>query len=206
MGLVAVLGSFCGEAFVKERGRIKLFGKMDWHLVPSKALAENFQSIAEKNGKEYLYRLGYEAGRSAADEMIRYMCLVPGRGWAAQNAVLKLLELTGFGRAEFATWKIKRDGQHHFQFHVWDNPVIEHARGLFGERSMVCNWFMGIYAAHGEIEMGIRNGTMKENLCVCRGSPYCEWETKWWKEGEEDSHSCRRERQSRNPDPSECRM
>jgi predicted hydrocarbon binding protein len=184
MGIAVTLKKLLiGRAFETERGRIKLFGKMNWTLVPARALAKNFQSIAEKSGEEFLYYLGYEAGHDAAKEMIKFMGLVPKSGWTAQNAILALLEFIGFGRTRFITSKLEKDGQHHFVLHVYDNPVIEHANKLFGPKSKVCNWFMGVYAAHGEMEMGIKNSHVKENKCLCKGAPYCEWETKWWKDG-----------------------
>lgn len=184
MGLAVTLKKLLiGRAFETEKGRIKLFGKMNWTLVPSRALAKNFQTIAEKNGEKFLYDLGYEAGRDAAEEMIKFMGLVPKGGWATQNAVLALLEFIGFGRTQFVVSKIKKDGQHHFIFHAFDNPVIEHAKDLFGAKSKACNWFMGVYEAHGQMEMGIKNSHIVENKCVCKGAPYCEWETKWWKNG-----------------------
>jgi hypothetical protein len=40
-----------GRAFSNEQGRIKLYGKMDWTMFPARALAMNFQTIAESNGK-----------------------------------------------------------------------------------------------------------------------------------------------------------
>ena len=80
---------------------------------------------------------------------------------------------------EFVLAKIEKDGHHHVIFRVRDNPVVEHAVRMYGSRSKVCSWFMGIYAAHGEMELGLRNVRLKENRCVCRGSPHCEWETKW---------------------------
>jgi predicted hydrocarbon binding protein len=185
MGLSITLKKLLlGRAFETERGRIRLFGKMDWTLIPSRAVARNFQEIAEEKGPDFLYRLGYEAGKDAAEEMTKFMGFTPKTGWTAQKAVLALLEFIGFGRVKFVVSRIEKDGQHHFVFHVYDNPVIEHARNLFGEKSMVCNWFMGVYAAHGEMEMGIKKAKIRENKCVCRGAPYCEWETKWQKKGE----------------------
>lgn len=182
MGLAISLKKLLvGRAFETEKGRIRLFGSMNWTLIPSKALAENFQTIAVKNGEEFLYDLGYQAGNSAAKEMVRYMRFAPKSGWAAQNAVLTLLDFIGFGRTKFVKSRLEKDGQHHFIFHVYDNPVIEHAKELFGSKSMVCKWFMGVYAAHGEMEMGIRNARIVENRCVCKGSPFCEWETRWLK-------------------------
>ena len=44
-----------GRAFSTEKGRIKLFGKMDWTLYPSRALAMNLQSIGKRLGEKALY-------------------------------------------------------------------------------------------------------------------------------------------------------
>lgn len=168
-----------GRAFTTERGRIKLFGQMDWCLIPSKAIAENFQDIAKKMGKNYLYELGYEAGHSAAKEMIKFMGLKKMGGWVTQKAIIALLDFIGFGKVEFIKAEIETSGHHHVIIHVKDNPVIEHAKKMFGSKSMVCYWFMGVYSAHGYMELGIKNAKLKENKCFCKGAPYCEWETKW---------------------------
>jgi hypothetical protein len=75
--------------------------------------------------------------------------------------------------------KIKRGGHHHIIVHVRDNPVMEHGARMFGAKSVACKWFMGVYAAHGEMELGIKHIKLKENRCIRLGAPYCEWETKW---------------------------
>lgn len=168
-----------GRAFTTEHGRIRLFGMMDWILIPAMALAKDIQMIGEKNGEEFLYELGYEGGKEGANELIKYMGLKPRAGWVTQKAILSLLEFIGYGKPEFLVAKVGEDGHHHLVFHVKNNPVVEHAARMYGARSKVCSWFMGIYAAHGEMELGIRNARLKENRCICRGSPYCEWETKW---------------------------
>jgi len=54
---------------------IKLFGRMDWTLFPSRALALNLQTIGEKLGEEFVYKLGYQAGKDPAQEMVKYMGL-----------------------------------------------------------------------------------------------------------------------------------
>ena len=167
------------RAFTTERGRIKLFGRMNWTLLPSRALALNLQAIGEKLGEDFVYKLGYEAGRDAAKEMVKYMRLKPKGGWVTQKAVVAMLDFIGFGKPEFIRAKVQKDGHHHIIVHVRDNPAIEHGARMFGARSMVCKWFMGVYAAHGEMELGIKNVRLKENKCVRLGAPYCEWETKW---------------------------
>jgi len=168
-----------GRAFSTERGRIVLFGRMDWILIPSRALARDIQIIGERCGSQFLYELGYEGAKEAAREMIKYMGLKPRGGWRTQKVVLNLLEFLGYGKPEFVVAKVAKNGRHHVVFRIRDNPVIEHAARMYGPRSKVCSGFMGIYAIHGEMELGLRNVRLKENKCICRGAPYCEWETKW---------------------------
>lgn len=178
MGLAWILKKLLwANAFGTEQGRIKLFGKMNWTLFPSRALALNLQTIGDKLGEDFVYELGYQAGKDAAKEIVKYMGLRPRGGWATQNAVISLLEFIGFGKPEFVHVKIK-GRHHHIIVHVRDNPVIEHGARMFGARSAACKWFMGVYAAHGEMELGVRNVRLKENKCIRLGDPYCEWETK----------------------------
>jgi hypothetical protein len=168
-----------GNAFGTERGRIRLFGKMDWILIPARAMAKDVQMMGERNGEDFLYKLGYEGAKEGARELIKYMGLKARGGWATQKSVLGLLAFLGYGKPEFLRARIAKDGHHHVIFHIRDNPVVEHAARMYGRRSKVCSWFMGIYAAHGEMELGLRHVRLKENRCICRGSSYCEWETKW---------------------------
>ena len=74
---------------------------------------------------------------------------------------------------------IKKDGHHHIILHNKDNPMIEHASELYGSKSMACAFMRGLLSGHGEIELGIKNAYLKENKCMCKGAPYCEWESKW---------------------------
>lgn len=168
-----------GRAFSAEKGRIKMFGKMDWMLVPAKAMAEMFQEIAEKMGEEYLYGIGYNGGKSTADEMIKAMGLKPSGGWVTQKAMISLLDFLGYGEVEFVKSDIKKDGHHHIIFHVKNNPVIEQSKKIYGKNSMVCNWFMGIFAANGEMSLGVKNVKLVEKKCFCEGYPFCIWESHW---------------------------
>lgn len=168
-----------GRAFANEDGRIKMYGKMDWMMFPARALAMNFQSIAEKNGAAYLRKLGYEAGADAAKEIIGATNIKPRGGWATQKVIIALLDFIGFGQTTFLKTDFKEGGHHHFIMHLSNNPTIEHAIKLYGKKSMVCEWFMGVYQAHGEAELGLKNMNVVENHCMKNGFPQCEWESKW---------------------------
>lgn len=97
MALAGILKKLVfGRAFTTERGRIKLFTRMDWTLFSSRALALNLQTVRVKLGEQFLYKLGYQAGKDAAKEMVRYMGLKPKGGWITQKAVVSMLEFIGF--------------------------------------------------------------------------------------------------------------
>ncbi len=168
-----------GRAFTNEKGRIRLYGRMDWMLYPARAFALNLQNVGEKLGKDYLYKIGYEAGYDAGKEIVKCTGAKLKGGWATQKIVLALLDFIGFGKVEFIKADIKKDGHHHMIIHVRNNPVIEHGAKLYGKKSMICDWFMGVYAAHGEVELGVKNAKLVEVKCIRNGSPYCEWESKW---------------------------
>ncbi|MBI2076138.1 MAG: hypothetical protein HYT72_02730 [Candidatus Aenigmarchaeota archaeon] len=165
--------------FTIERGRIKLYGNMEWILNPATAYACMLQEIGEKLGAEELYELGYRAGKRGASEFIKFGNLKPKGGWESIQPILDTLEFIGFGKPKFVVAKLEKDGGHHFLLRIKDNPIIEIAAKKFGAKSVVCNWLMGVYTAHGEAELGVKNGRLRENKCMCKGLPYCEWESKW---------------------------
>lgn len=169
-----------GRAFSTEKGRVRLFGRMDWTMVPSWVFAEILQNLGEEKGPEYLYNLGHVQAIDVGKDIMK--CTgIKTRGWTALKAVTDILDFIGFGKVRFTKTDKTDDGQHHFIFHVTDNPVTEYAKKKYGEKSMVCQWFMGVYAGHGEFELGIKNVKIKETACVCKGAPCCVWETKWKK-------------------------
>lgn len=168
-----------GRAFTNEHGRIKLYGKMDWMLYPARALAINLQSVGEKSGREYLRKLGRDAGHDAGLEILKCTGGKLKGGWVTQKIVIALLDFIGFGQLEFTKTDIKKDGHHHIIMHVKNNPVIEHGVKLYGKKSMICEWFMAVYEAHGELELGVKNVRLIENHCIKDGFPNCEWESKW---------------------------
>jgi predicted hydrocarbon binding protein len=168
-----------GRAFTNERGRILLYGRMDWTLLPSTVAADLFQYIGEKEGAEYLYKLGYKQGAEVADEIIKCSGLKVKGGWIVMNAVKALLEFIGFGEPDFVKTDLEKSGHHHLFINILNNPVAEHAKRKFGSKSLVCNWFAGVYSAHLEKELGSKNTHFKEVKCYCKGAPFCVFETKW---------------------------
>ena len=179
MALVTALKKMLiGRAFTTERGRIKLFGFMDWTMVPSWVFAEILQHIGETKGEKYLYDLGKEQGIKVADEMLKHMGILKKGSWSALKAVAEVLEFIGFGKVQFLKTDKEAPDKYHFILKVTDNPVAEHAKKIYGKKSMVCNWFMGVYAGHGEVELGLNDIKMNESSCICQGDGHCTWDAK----------------------------
>jgi hypothetical protein len=180
MGLSITLKKMLlGKTFTTDKGRIMLFQETNWTLLPSRAFAINLQTIAEKKGGKYLYKLGYNAGLFESGEIKEHLKIEPGNIQKNIAALNDIMEFTGVGTLAFTMLKIKDGGHHHMMFHLENNPVVEHAARLYGPKSMVCNWFMGVYTAHIETFLGIKNSMPKENKCICNASQHCEFESKW---------------------------
>ncbi|NOX72000.1 MAG: hypothetical protein GXO64_04900 [Candidatus Micrarchaeota archaeon] len=171
------------RAFRTEKGRIRMFGKMDWTLYSSKALAHFFQVIGDKFGEDFLYDLSYRNGRGNAMEMIKAMNIKPKGGWATQTAIISLLDFLGYGKIKFVKTDIDKEGHHHFIIHSIENPIVEHAVRMYGKNSHACAYWMGLLAGHGELELGLKNARLKENKCIKDGSQYCEYESIWKADG-----------------------
>lgn len=180
MGMAGILKKMLmGRAFSTERGRIKLFGTTDWTMQPAVSLAYVLQQVGEKNGEDFMFKLGYESGKLGAKEIIGATGIKPKGDAISTNLVIELLEFIGTGKMNIIISKIEKDGHHRVVLHVTDNPTTEYASKMYGEKSKVCAFFRGVYSAHGEMEFGAKNIRFKENKCICKGAPYCEWESRW---------------------------
>jgi len=168
-----------GRAFSAEGGKINMFGKLEWTLYPSRGLAAMLQDYGEKSGERALFEIGYENGKENGNEMIAAMGIKPRGGWVTLKAIQELLDFTGYGHMEFIKSHSDKSGHHHLIIHIKNNPVVEHAHKMYGKKSMACAFFRGLFSGHGEAELGWKNIKLKENKCLCNGSPYCEYESKW---------------------------
>ena len=167
------------RGFTTEKSRIKMFGKMDWTLYPSRGFTHILQEIGERMGPKELYRIGYEEGLMNGEEMLKASGAKLKGGWLSLQVVLALLDFIGYGNVNFVKYDVKPGGHHHVIIHVMNNPMVEHGKEMYGEKSMVCEFIAGLFSGHGEIELGIKNAHLKENQCFCKGAQYCEFESKW---------------------------
>jgi len=181
MGLASVLKKMLiGRAFTTENNRIRMFGRMDWTLYPSRGFAIMLQRMGEDLGEDFLFELGHRNGKLNGDEMVTSMKIKPSGGWVTLKAIQELLDFTGYGKIEFVKSDIEKDGSHHLIVRWRNNPTVEHSIKMYGKESMACAFFRGLFSGHGEAELGGKNIHLKETSCVKNEeNDYCEWESKW---------------------------
>ncbi|MFP4423759.1 MAG: hypothetical protein ACLFP2_00855 [Candidatus Woesearchaeota archaeon] len=155
-------------------GRLTLFQKINYTVYPARAMAKTLQMIGEKNGKEFLFQLGFDAGNDAADELIENLKLDTKGGQKTYKLFQELLEVIGFGKFRFIKYK---PGSEKSILHVDNHPVLESAKEIYGTSSLVCNFYQGVYSAHAQKEFNIPNAHFEETQCICHGNQFCEWIT-----------------------------
>ncbi|MBN2102158.1 MAG: hypothetical protein JW716_04775 [Candidatus Aenigmarchaeota archaeon] len=167
------------KSFSTDRSRIRMFGKMDWTLEPSRGMAELIQIPGEKMTQEELFRFGYDNGKIIVDE-IKGILLGTEKS-ITQKAINDLLEFIGMGQIDFIRSETSEDGHHHIVAHMINNPIIEHAKEMYGEISVICTFLRGLFSAHAEMVLGLKNVHLNELKCQCKNQAkdFCEWESKW---------------------------
>jgi hypothetical protein len=175
-----------GRTFSTEKSRIKLFGEMDWTLEPSRGMAQLIQEPAleverrfNEKGEDFLFKFGYENGKVITDELLKH--LMDEDKKITQKTINGLLEFIGIGQLEFISVKTERDGHHHIIVQMLNNPITEHAKKMYKDKSMVCAFFRGMFTAHGEKYFEAKNFHLVEKKCMCKDPKirHCEWESKW---------------------------
>ncbi|MEM4625351.1 MAG: hypothetical protein QXJ28_01095 [Candidatus Pacearchaeota archaeon] len=174
------------KTFIIEDDGINLFKNIKYSALSSKSLAFLFQEIGkaassskDNNFKTYLYDLGYQAGEDAAKEMKENM-LFKNKIFPYRARTLQLfMEMIGFGNCNFIDYNPK---EKRILVHVSNHPVLLYSKELFGNDSMVCNYYLGVYTAHASNELEITGARGIETQCVCKGSPFCEWSFNYFKE------------------------
>lgn len=187
MGLATPLKKMLiGRSFSTEKSRIKLFGEMDWTLEPSAGMAQLIQLSAEEvqkrfkeKGEDFLFKFGYDNGVVITKEIRKN---ISGKTEKVTNDIINdLLEFIGIGQLNIITQKVDKDGHHHIALQMMNNPIIEHSRKMYKEKSMVCSFFRGLFSAYIEIQLKAKKAKFVEKNCMCKskGINYCEWESRW---------------------------
>ncbi|MBI2449636.1 hypothetical protein HYV49_05055 [Candidatus Pacearchaeota archaeon] len=160
------------KAFRIDEGKVRMLNKIDYIMMPARAMAKMLQKIGEDFGKEFLFELGYKAGTDAANEFFEHFKLAGRAVPLKLNFLITLLQVLGFGRLDVKILNVKTNQALGY---ITKHPVIEAAKNLYGRKSMICAHYMGVYSVHADRELSIKGCKLTETRCVTKGDPYCEW-------------------------------
>lgn len=151
-----------------------MFGKIDYVMFPASALGEMWQKLGKDFGDEYLFDLGYIAGKDGSKEMLDKLGMLNKSVPINKSIIDKMFETLGFGNMKF---EILHSKQGKCLLKLTNHPVIEYGKRLFGNKSKICSLYRGIFSIHGERELRIKNCHFIETQCICNGDKQCEWST-----------------------------
>ena len=162
-----------GNAFMTDKGRVKMFENMEYTLFPSRALAINLQKIGKKGGEKYLFDLGYKTTMQFDRELMDTIQLQSGIGNETANKIKPIFDILGWGTFEYVKKEYTK-GSHHFIVRLLNSPISDHAKRLFSRDSKVCSFLLGMHSAHTKIIFGV-DAKYKETKCITKGDQYCEF-------------------------------
>lgn len=177
-----MLGSnFFSERLAKkllkiDNGGVKFFNKIDYIMFPACSMGEMLQKIGKDFGSEYLFELGYEAGKDGSNEMFEKLGLLAKSTMSNIKIINIMFETLGFGRFD-----IKYIRKNSILFHLTGHPVIEYGKMKFGKNSKICSHYAGIFSIHAEKELKVKDCKLKETQCITKGDKFCEFHYNYFK-------------------------
>lgn len=141
--------------------RLKILNTMDISMYGSRAWAFTIQSLGLKKNKEYLFNLGHIMGEDTAKE---FMSITQSnKRFLPKNLekVENIIEITGFG-----VLNIKKN-----VVTVRKNHIIEIGKELYKNKSLICNFYRGVYS--GFLSAFKNKIKLREVQCICKGDKQC---------------------------------
>ena len=166
-----------GKAFTTERGRIRTFNKLDWVLYPSRGAAQLLQEVGTAAGRDFLFDIGRESGASLMADIMAVISVDDSNLKTSHESLMEFINFLGFGELQFLAFEV--DGKRNrIGFRNINNPISEYEIKIYGNKSLACDFFHGLFTGFLERELSLKNLKLTESKCVRKGSSYCEWETK----------------------------
>lgn len=141
-----------------EDNHLRLFNQVDISSYGSKAWAFTLQELGKKGGKKLLYRLGYIMGKDSAKEILSVVKKKKAYITEKLMKITNLIEITGFGITDLEKDKLI----------VIKNHIINYGVELYGNKSLVQEFYRGVYTAFLEEGLGkkfiLTNGKSKNKL------------------------------------------
>jgi predicted hydrocarbon binding protein len=166
------------HVFNFEKDKVLMLNKVPFVMFPARAMAKFVQKLGDEFDSEELYQMGYDAGLIVGEEFVEKLNWFQMGVAKKMNMIFKMFEIMGFGKIDIKVWDTKN---YRLLYRKTNHPVIDHAIKLFGKNQKICNFYMGIEAAHWHNEMGIKNCKLIETQCISKGSKFCEFSYNYFK-------------------------
>lgn len=164
-----------------DNGQPVLLKKIPFMMFPARSMAVFIQKISEDFDDDFIFDLGYEAGKQSGEEFMNDLGWI-GKSFAIRkNSMFKMLEVMGFGKFEFSYWNAK---QNKILLRVENLPVIEHAAKLYGQNEKSSLLYKAVYSAHANVEFGMTDCKLVETQSISKGDDFFEWSFNYF-EGKE---------------------
>ena len=141
--------------------RLRLAGSIDLSMYGSGAWADTLQKIGEKNGNIFLFNRGYSMGEVSVEEIKEKGDDIPEDMRGAENYIM----MCGFGNVEISQSAGK------LNINVKWNHIIRLAKEMYGDESLICEFYRGIYNAFADAFIG--KTRLEESMCICKGNTHC---------------------------------
>jgi predicted hydrocarbon binding protein len=165
-----------------EHGQPILLNKIPFVMFPARSMAKFVQKIGEDFGEDYVYDLGFKAGKMVAEEFVKKL------GWIEQafskrmSNLLQMFEVMGFGKMTILAWNTK---DKKVLIRLTNHPVISHSVRIFGKNEKICTFYRGIFSAHVDYELGVEGCHFIETQCISKNAKFCEWSHNYFKKVDE---------------------
>jgi len=176
------------KVFDFEEDKIMMMKKVPFVLFPARSMAKFIQTISVDLGTKEALRLGYSAGeissKQFADKLGWLNNYVPDR----MTMIFKMFEVMGFGRGELKIWNQK---ENKLLALCTNQPVINWGKKLYGDKELICPFYMAIVSAHMHHEIELKDCWLIETQCISKGAKFCEWSYNVFKQQQEEANKNR---------------
>jgi predicted hydrocarbon binding protein len=154
------------KIFSVYNNRLRILDSIDITMYGAKAWTSTLQNLAIKKGINFLYESGYLMGEDAAKE---FNSIIKVKKVYLSKKLLQLeniIQICGFGIVRFL--KEKKN----YKIIVENNQIIEFANETYGKKSLVCDFYRGVYTAFLNIFEG-KKIKLKHTECITKKNKKC---------------------------------
>lgn len=142
-----------------------LFNNIAISMYGARAWAFTIQQIAAKKGEKYIFDLGYLMGSDSANEIKENFKTLKSFLSKEVQLVPNLIEATGFGVISIKHYTPKKN----VLLEIEANHILDYANKLYGEKSLVCSFYKGVYSGFFDVFLDLKGCKLKLKESVDKG-------------------------------------